>query len=143
MTHNDFCILATKVMLAKIGDINWWQKAKNIFSHNNIRFIESDTFEWGPEKLEILHLDHNYMEVIEQDLFSGKVSFLAGFSRKISSTVQFISHATRSDLLSRIITTNSAVYLASNKSTGVELKRVTRDLNSTVVIAGKSNKNGT
>ena len=58
-------------------DINWRHKIKNIFSHNNIRFIESDTFEWGPEKLEILHLDHNYMEVIEQDLFSGKVSFSA------------------------------------------------------------------
>ena len=83
------------------------------------------------------------MEVIEQDLFSGKVSFSAEFSRKISSTVQFISHATRSDLLSRIITANSAVYLESNKSTGVELKRVTRDVSSTVVIAGKNNKNGT
>ena len=68
----------------KLGD----KKSKHIFSHNNIRFIESDTFEWGPEKLEILHLDHNYMEVIEQDLFSGKVSFSDGFSRKISSTVQ-------------------------------------------------------
>ena len=51
-------------------------ESKTFFSHNNIRFIESDTFEWGPEKLEILHLDHNYMEIIEQDLFSGNVSSL-------------------------------------------------------------------
>ena len=76
-------------------DINWWHKIKNIFSHNNIRFIESDTFEWGPEKLEILHLDHNYMEVIEQDLFSGKVSFSA------ESTVKFTLHTTRSNNLQK------------------------------------------
>ena len=86
------------------------------------------------------------MEVIEQDLFSGKVSFLAGFSRKISYTVQFTSHAIRSDLFSRFITSNSAVYLARNKSIGVELVWVTSDVDKTVakaVIAGKRNEIGT
>ena len=74
----DFDTTSCRIFSVTNVDINWSQKIKkNIFSHNNIRFIESDTFEWGPEKLEILHLDHNYMEVIEQDLFSGKVSFTA------------------------------------------------------------------
>ena len=67
------------------------RELKHIFSHNNIRFIESDTFEWGPEKLEILHLDHNYMEVIEQDLFSGKVSFWVGFGFGFDPLNKFIT----------------------------------------------------
>ena len=38
-------------------------------SYNDLRSLEDQTFEWGPEKLEILKLDHNKIEVIRQNIF--------------------------------------------------------------------------
>ena len=36
-----------------------------ILSRNKIRFIHEDLFEWGPENLRKLYLDHNHLEAIQ------------------------------------------------------------------------------
>jgi Leucine-rich repeat (LRR) protein len=37
-----------------------------ILSHNRIRWIEDDVFEWGPDELRHIYLDHNRLETIEE-----------------------------------------------------------------------------
>ena len=36
-----------------------------ILSHNKIRFIDDDIFDWGPEGLRRIYLDHNRLETLK------------------------------------------------------------------------------
>ena len=84
------------------------QKLTHCFSHNHIRFIEADVFEWGPEKLEILKLSYNRIEVIQQDTFQ-ELEFL----KEIDLSNNFLSYLHPSAF--KELTKLKRIYLHNNQ----------------------------
>ena len=84
------------------------QPSINHFSHNHIRFIEADVFEWGPEKLEILKLSYNRIEVIQQDTFQ-ELEFL----EEIDLSNNFLSYLHPSAF--KELTKLKRIYLHNNQ----------------------------